>query len=182
MLKENMGDLLQKNVGSIYFKSRSMPGEFGKGCGLLISPNLVLTSAHNIYDTSKAEEFYDISFCPSHEGFSDESYSAEQFFYPPEYKLHPHLNCDFALIKLNRIAKREEYIYLSEDISKFKRNVSASKLAVFGYSSESQKSVSMTDNRSDCSQWGLVKEGKVQEIKHHHGSIAHFVANFGGKS
>lgn len=40
----------------------------------------------------------------------------------------------------------------------------------------------MTDNRSDCSQWGLVKEGKVQEIKHHQGSIAHFVANLGGKS
>ena len=54
-----MKDLLHKNIGALLFKCRSAPREVKRGSGLLISPDLVLTSAQNIYNGSLKEEYRD---------------------------------------------------------------------------------------------------------------------------
>ena len=49
---------LHKNIGALkiksYKKGRIM------GTGVLISPNLVLTSAHNVYDRDEKEILHDV--------------------------------------------------------------------------------------------------------------------------
>lgn len=62
--KENMGKLLHINIGPLIFKGSSTA--MGKGSGLLISSNLVLTSAHNICNHSSKQKYYDFKFYPGH--------------------------------------------------------------------------------------------------------------------
>lgn len=52
-----MEELLHKNIGPLIIHFKSLPGKPAKGSGLLISPNLVLTTAHNIYNHIKREKF-----------------------------------------------------------------------------------------------------------------------------
>jgi V8-like Glu-specific endopeptidase len=61
---------IHKFTGALTFRSRSRT-ELGKGTATLISPNLVLTSAHNIYNKEKGEVYYDLRFYPGQCGVLD---------------------------------------------------------------------------------------------------------------
>ncbi len=54
------------------------------GTGILISPNLVLTAAHNIYDWNNNEEYSNIRFLPAANG----KYSIEDFKVVKAWKVH----------------------------------------------------------------------------------------------
>ncbi len=56
-----MKDLPHKHIGAIVSKCKGVPL---KGTGLLVSPNLVLTCAHNLYIRQYLEYSYDIKFYP----------------------------------------------------------------------------------------------------------------------
>ena len=47
--KENMGHQRHKHIGALTFQSTKSPIP-GKGSATLISPDLLLTAAHNLYD------------------------------------------------------------------------------------------------------------------------------------
>jgi len=79
-----MTEKLHKNVVAIIWKQKQAHfDQVGRGSGLLISKNLVLTSAHNFY--YKKERVSDTSFdiYPGQYGSLGRSYKIERVFIPP---------------------------------------------------------------------------------------------------
>ena len=64
---EEMEEQLHKHIGVLRYRSRLSIPE-GGGTGFLISPNLVLTVAHNVVDKKTKEVYQDIVFYPGHHG------------------------------------------------------------------------------------------------------------------
>lgn len=80
-----MKDLLHKNIGALLCKCRSVPGQIVRGSGLLISPDLVLSVAHNIYNGSLREKYYDFCFYPGQSGALEYGIPVESYFLPSEF-------------------------------------------------------------------------------------------------
>ena len=60
---EEMKNPIHKLIGAFTFRSRKSD-LLGKGTGTLISPDLVLTSAHNLYSWQTGEFYFDFKFYP----------------------------------------------------------------------------------------------------------------------
>ena len=52
---------------------------------MLISPDLVLTAAHNIYNKEEKIFFYNFKFYPGEMGLLVSPYEVEKYFLPKEY-------------------------------------------------------------------------------------------------
>jgi len=75
------------------------------GTGALISPNLVLTSALNIFDMKAREDYHDIKFYPGLCGKLENGYEIDSYYYPRPYRLNPSTENDYAILKLKQKAK-----------------------------------------------------------------------------
>ena len=93
---------LHRYIGAITFRSRFNQKQLGKGTGTLISPNLVLTVAHNIYNRNTGEIYKDFKFYPQQFGKLDDPYEVEDFFLPGKFCLDPDVSSDYALLKLKK--------------------------------------------------------------------------------
>ena len=64
-------------------------GKFGnlqyKGTGCLISPNIVLTCAHNIYKRKLKQKVNDMKFKPGFNGKVGKFFNVKKAYYPEEY-------------------------------------------------------------------------------------------------
>lgn len=79
---------LHKHIGALLASNKSVPGEHILGSGVLISPDLVLTAAHNVWYRNKKQENFNIKFYPKLCGSlkSSLSYSCSVVFYPEKHK------------------------------------------------------------------------------------------------
>ena len=62
-----MSKLPHRHIGALIFTSRRIKRP-GKGTATLISPNLIITSAHNLYNKTTGEVYYDFRFYPGQYG------------------------------------------------------------------------------------------------------------------
>ena len=94
-----------KHIGAITFNMGD--GNPGGGTGLLISPNIVLTAAHNTFNIRSKKCYDDFLFYPGVYGEMDpkKAYEIEDVFVPWKFMNQPIgqslTKYDFALLKLS---------------------------------------------------------------------------------
>ena len=128
--KESMGELQYRNIGALRL-SNTKCAPCG-GTGLLVSPNLVLTVAHNIFNRG-SKQINKIIFYPGQceELVEANAYEVEDFFFPGAFTTRNSNFYDYALLKLNKpIAGASNFMKLSGAIDKIDEKT---KLSIYGY-------------------------------------------------
>jgi V8-like Glu-specific endopeptidase len=67
--EEFSNGVVHRSIGAMTY--RNMNKQLGTGSGVLISENLVLTTAHNIYDRDKGSKYTEFRFYPGAHGDTD---------------------------------------------------------------------------------------------------------------
>jgi V8-like Glu-specific endopeptidase len=86
------------------------------GSGVLISRDLILTAAHNLYDKDLRKENEEFKFYLGACGTAEKYYELEDWRYLTEFSTCPtneRLEFDYALIKLKQPIEYKEYLELS---------------------------------------------------------------------
>jgi V8-like Glu-specific endopeptidase len=86
------------------------------GSGVLISRDLVLTAAQNLYDKDVGQENEVFKFYLGASGTAEKYYELEDWRYPSGFKTCPlrdKLLFDYALVKLKQPIEYKEYLELS---------------------------------------------------------------------
>lgn len=94
-----MSKQLHKHIGVILFRI-NQTSKMGRGTGILISPDLVLTCAHNIYNKFSGELHREIKFYHGQCGVMEKHCEIDDFFFPGKFHLNPIISHDYALLKL----------------------------------------------------------------------------------
>ena len=126
---------IHRHIGALLFK-KDVEGRksYGKGSGILISPNLVLTAAHNLCLQTTREEYHHFRFYPGHSGDMHDCYNISSVFIPPRYFLTNKPKHDFALLKLDRNVETNDFIPLNTNLQTMNE---IEQIAIFGYPADS---------------------------------------------
>jgi V8-like Glu-specific endopeptidase len=131
---------LHKYIGAILANNKTMGKSIIKGSGILISPDLVLTCAHNVWFERGNQENYNIKFYPGLCGplKSSPCYDCSVVFYPEEHKKDQKPIYDYALLKLSQpiLKKEDDFLPLSPSITGDLRAANQKQLAIYGYPGE----------------------------------------------
>lgn len=127
---------LHKYIGALLASNKTLPGKKIMGSGVLISPDLVLTAAHNVWHRKKEQENFDIKFYPQLCGSlnSSPSYNCSVVFYPEKHKKNQDPIFDYALLRLSKpILDKDDFLPLSPFIAEDIEAANQKKLAIYGY-------------------------------------------------
>ncbi len=98
---EEQTEELHRHIGALISENVKYPGKSIVGSGILISPNIVLTVAHNVWCRNFANKNINIRFYPGQRGFLKNPYECEIIYYPKDYESkHQPAQFDYALLKL----------------------------------------------------------------------------------
>ena len=100
-----------RHVGALTFKEPSISAYPASGSAFLISPNLVLTAAHNLYDRNMNALTKEWKFYYRTCGILENPIEIEKYFFPEDFKTTPKKKntCnDYALLKLKKKVDTKE--------------------------------------------------------------------------
>ena len=80
-----MSKSIHKTIGPLIFRNKAN-SLVGKGTGILISPNLVLTGAQNIWNRKANSENDEFAFYPGQYGELKDKKRVERIFYPGKFQ------------------------------------------------------------------------------------------------
>ena len=80
-----MSKRLHRHTGAIVFRGK-VSQQVGRATGILISPDLVLTGAQNVWNRRGKEEYVDHVFYVAQSGELKDGKSIQKIFYPSSFK------------------------------------------------------------------------------------------------
>ncbi len=155
-----------------------------RGSGLLISSDLVLTAAHNLYYNMQQIDTKRVNLYPGQLGQLKRPYKIEEVYIPKEFKENPKISntfYDYALIKLSETYKAEgkqEFIPLSHN---FKKAIEVAKLAIYGYPDINYSNIGEEEAIDTTFQSGFGDKDRFVEIDKHE-QMLHTVSTLPGHS
>ena len=156
---EDMHKPMHRHIGALTFSSRRTP-DLGKGSGTLISPDLVLTAAHNIYNADTGEVHFNFRFYPGHCGLLGNGLEIDDFFLPGKYVLNRCVANDYALLKLKQRVETKDFLPLSKDAPIAKEAV----ITICGYPGSEYHRANL-QGQFEVAQFGLSEAGRVLEVR-----------------
>jgi V8-like Glu-specific endopeptidase len=152
------------------------------GTGILVSPNVVLTCAHNVYYGEKKKEHKEVRFYLKQHGLIKEYFEVEKHYYPEQFREgdnHAGVIFDFALLKLkNRVSGMKKFVPLCTDYHDLELD-DKSCLEIHGY----PVNCMVEENGSQAIyQHGLKAAGRLVEIREEKKAVYHKISSLGGQS
>ena len=126
---EEMRSPIHKHTGILLFRQFNQNG-IGKGTAIAISPNIILTAAHNVYDVLTEEQHSGFRFFPGQSGTLEQYYNIIDLYFPSEYKRSPKISNDYALLKLSGNIKANDFLPLCSDTTDLNYSTT---IGIFGY-------------------------------------------------
>lgn len=108
-----MTQKIHKNICVILWRERY--GNLSRGTGLLVSKNLVLTCAHNLYNNLSRIKDELLEVYPGHCGTLERHFKVEKSFVPLKYQQKPikgNTAYDYAILKLREDTNFSDFIGL----------------------------------------------------------------------
>ena len=133
-----MGKQIHQNIGPVLSKRQNYPNIFF-GTGILISPDIVLTVAHNIVDRPGMKARVDIRFYRGQCGILDKYHEVEKFYVPEAYRQNASAANDYALLKLKDRVNADNFIPLSANHNLNKESI----LTILGYPADYYKPINL---------------------------------------
>jgi V8-like Glu-specific endopeptidase len=153
----------------------------GVGTGILISPDLVLTAAHNLWYNGKGNDNF--RFYIAHNGLLGQTYcKVKDKYFPKEFtKKRNNLTHDYAILRLTEKTDVKEFIDLKGDLSDVNQ---VHEIAIYGYPAEERKYKDLRDRYGfELQQCGLIREKDIIEnIDREQGHIYHKISTVKGQS
>jgi hypothetical protein len=118
-----------RHIGALFFSSKGADKP-KRGTGILISPNLVLTAASNIYDCEGKEPYGDFKFYPKQCGKLGVPCEVENHWLPEEFSSDSSTANNYGLLKLKECIESDTFVPLNKDPAKIKSRMI---MALFGY-------------------------------------------------
>jgi V8-like Glu-specific endopeptidase len=142
--------------------------EIGVGTGILISPDLVLTAAHNLYQWKEGRIYDNFRFYLGQSGPLGMYYQVKSWHFPDEFTETNAPAHDYALLRLAEKTYIKEFIDLKGDLSSVDQ---VHEICIFGYS---RRELVNLDPRNkyfmELHQWGMTREkNKIESINREKG-------------
>ena len=112
--EDMMRELPHTLIGAITMENDR--SEVGLGTGILISPDLVLTSAHNLYRWRARKMYENFRFYLAQNGPLGKYFQVKSWYYPEEYTQKTLPLYDYALLRLTEKAEVKGFINLKGDL------------------------------------------------------------------
>ena len=177
---------LHKYIGALLASNKTLPKQVIKGSGVLISPDLVLTVAHNVWLRQGNQENYNIKFYPGLCGplSANPCYDCTVVYYPEDHKVSEKPIHDYALLQLSQpiLDKEDDFLPLSPSINGDLGAANGIMLAIYGYPAVKYVQLDSRAKETKACQWGLVKSDLIVEIKEKSAELLHKISTLKGQS
>ena len=123
---------------------------------------------------------FDFKFYPGQCGLLDEYFEVEKFYFPREFKDRKIPKYDYAILKLTRSVKTDNFLPLGTNITELQ----TAKLMIYGYPVQPNNYTPIDEKGSNWKayQFGLTKEKLVKEVKKERSEIIHLISTRPGQS
>ena len=172
--EEEMHLPIHRHIGALTFKLRNNP-KIGKGTGTLISPNLVLTVAHNVFNHASRQTFGDFKFYYRQCGTLEKYHEVVDYFFPSEFKNSREAANDYAILKLKDKINVSDFIPLW---SGEKIVTNEAEISIFGYPT-TLNNYEPTNRKSEklkVFQFGLTISGIETAVRKDQSDIVHTIS------
>lgn len=174
-----MKELPFRLIGAFTFRLKNT-SDLGKGTATLISPDLILTAAHNLYSVETGKVSFDCSFYPGQHGelTVGNEYKIESSSSFNKFVKSNSVTDDYAILKLqSQVEDVKEFMPLSVDI----RDVNRKELIISGYPKRGNyKRIDL--GKTTVNQFGLSETGKVDKVFKTRPEIRYRISTFPGQS